>query len=71
MDQFVYCKQRKRGTEKSLEMPGRWISNVKKIVISTEIVITTNNKKEKKKKKGQRRLIIDSRTKPHAAFYEL
>lgn len=70
MDQFVYCKQRKRGTEKSLEMPGRWISNVKKIVISTEIVITTNNKKEKKKK-GQRRLIIDSRTKPHAAFYEL
>lgn len=70
MDHFVYCKQRKRGTEKSLEMPGRWISNVKKIVISTEIVITTNNKKEKKKK-GQRRLIIDSRTKPHAAFYEL
>ena len=70
MDQFVYCKQRKRGTEKTLEMPGRWISNVKKIVISTEIVITKNNKKEKKKK-GQRRLIIDSRTKPHAAFYEL
>ena len=70
MDHFVYCKQRKRGTEKSLEMPGRWLSNVKKIVISTEIVITTNNKKEKKKK-GQRRLIIDSRTKPHAAFYEL
>ena len=50
MDQFVYCKQRKRGTEKSLEMPGRWISNVKKIVISTEIVITTNNKKKIKKK---------------------
>ena len=70
MDQFVYCKQRKRETEKSLEMPGRWISYVKKIVISTKIVITTNNKKEKKKK-GQRRLIIDSRTKPHAAFYEL
>ena len=69
MDQFVYCKQRKRETEKSLEMPERWISNVKKIVISTEIVITTNN--EKKKKRGQRRLIIDSRTKPHAAFYEL